>query len=439
MLSDILLPLILIALNAFFAASEMAFVSLNENKIKLQAEEGDRKAVRIDRLLSQPSKFLATIQIGITLAGYLASAFASETFATPLTELLVRAGVNIPPQTLKSIAMVIITLLLAYITLVFGELVPKRVAMKKPEEISRLVAPVLAGLSLVTAPFVKLLTLSTNLFVRLFGIDPNDNSQNVTEEEIRMMVDVGQEKGAIDEGEKQMINNIFEFNDKPVYEVMTHRSDIIALPLTADVDEMLRMAGEEQYSRFPVYEEDIDNIVGILHIKDLLAFIQRKDGSELRDIIRPPYFVPQSKRSDRLFKDMKKSKTHMVIVVDEYGGTAGLATMEDLIEEIMGEIYDEHDEEELTLQKLDEDTWLVNGILRIEEVNEELGLTLPEDEYETLGGFVVGLLGRIPKDGETPVVEYGRLVLKVELVEDRRIKKIKMGGLGKDPEPAEEE
>ena len=439
MLSDILLPLLLILLNGFFAASEMAFVSLNENLIKMQAEEGDRKAARIDRLLSQPSKFLATIQIGITLAGYLASAFASDTFATPLVEMMVRVGVPIPEQTLKTIAMIIITLLLSYITLVFGELVPKRIAMKKPELISNIAAPILSMLSSAAAPFVKLLTLSTNFVVRLFGIDPNDNSQNVTEEEIRMMVDVGQEKGAIDEGEKQMINNIFEFNDKPVYEVMTHRSDIVALPITADLDEMLRMAGEEQYSRFPVYEDDIDNIVGVLHIKDLMGLMQSGSTTELRDIIRPPYFVPQHKRSDRLFNDMKKSKTHMVIVVDEYGGTAGLVTMEDLIEEIVGEIYDEHDEEELTLQKLDEDTYLVNGIMRIEEVNEQLDLSLPQDEYETLGGFVVGLLGRIPKDGETPVVEYGKLVLKVELVEDRRIKKIKMCGLNKEPQQSTQE
>ncbi|MDF2986462.1 MAG: hypothetical protein K0R50_1972, partial [Eubacterium sp.] len=273
MITEIIVLLVLILLNAFFAASEIALISLNDNKIRLQAEEGDKKAKLLMNLLSEPSRFLATIQIGITLAGFLASAFASETFAEPLVKYLLEIGVPIPETWLKTAAMFVITIILSYFTLVLGELVPKRLAMKKAEPIARFVAKPLHLLSLVTSPFVKFLTVSTNFCVRLFGVDPNAEDEQVTEEEIRMMVDVGEEKGTIHETEKEMINNIFEFNNKTVSDIMTHRTEVGALPIDASLEEVTTFVNTEKYSRIPVYEDSIDNIVGVMHSKYLIQFL----------------------------------------------------------------------------------------------------------------------------------------------------------------------
>lgn len=428
-MTQILFLLLLILVNAFFAASEIALISLNDNKVRLMAEEGDKKAKLLGRLLSEPSRFLATIQIGITLAGFLASAFASESFAGRLALLLSRWFGAVPAEGLRTISVIIITFILSYLTLVFGELVPKRLAMNRSEPISRFSAGPLSALSAVTAPLVKLLTASTNFFVRLLGVDPLSNEERVTEEEIRMMVDVGEERGTIHRAEREMINNIFEFDNKTVSDIMTHRTGIVALPAEAEPEEAVSVVNSEKYTRIPVYEEDIDNIIGILHAKDLLQQLSREKGGrpfKLRDIIRPAYYVPSSKKTDEMFRELKKSKTHMAIVIDEYGGTEGLVTMEDLVEEIVGNIFDEYDEEEEEFEKLDENTWLISGTVSLDAVEELLDAKLPLNDYDTMGGFVVGQLGRIPADGETPVVEFNGLVFKVERVDERRIVKVKV-------------
>jgi putative hemolysin len=425
---QILIIVILIALNAYFAGSEMALVSLNDTRIKIMAEDGNKKAVAVKKLLSEPSKFLSTIQIGITLAGFLSSAFASETFADMLVSFLQSIGVAVSAGLLKPIAVVLITIVLSYFTLVFGELVPKRLAMQRAEKTALKVVGPLRFLAAVTAPLVKLLSASTNFFVKAAGGNPHAEEEQVTEEEIRMMIDVGEEKGAIDEIEKVFINNVFEFDDKVVSDIMTHRTRVAAISIDSTLDDIVHLINMEKYTRIPVYEDSIDNIVGILHVKDLLQFFTRKNGTDfdIRKMIRKPYFVPESKRLNDLFRELQVKKTHMVVVIDEYGGTAGIITVEDLLEEIVGNIFDEYDEEELKFEKLDESTYLFDGSISLDQVSELINVELPVEDYETLSGYVIGQLGQIPNEGERPVVEMDNLVFKVEEMEEKMISRIKV-------------
>lgn len=428
MLTGILVLIVLILLNAFFAASEIALISLNDNKVKVMADKGDKKSKMLYALLKEPSRFLATIQIGITLAGFLASAFASESFADRLATFAYEVGVPLPKRWLYSVSVVVITLVLSYFTLVFGELVPKRIAMQLAERISLIAVRPLTVLSVVTAPFVKLLTLSMNVTVRLLGVDPNADEEKVTEEEIRMMVDVGKERGAIQEAEKVMIHNIFEFNNKVASEIMTHRIHIVGIPADASLKEVVRIINEEKYTRFPVYAERIDDIVGILHVKDMMPYLDVCDESsfDLRSMLRKPYHVPASRKTDQLFRDLQKQKSHMAIVIDEYGGTAGIVTVEDLLEEIVGNIFDEYDEESKEIQKLNETTYLFDGIADLDDVEQLLRIGLPIEEYHTVSGFVIGLLGRLPEDEEKPAVEYRGYVFQVMEADERRISQIKV-------------
>jgi putative hemolysin len=425
---ELVVLVLLIVVNAFFAASEIALISLNDNKVKAMAESGHKKSIMLQSLLSEPSRFLATIQIGITLAGFLASAFASESFSDRLANLLVSLGVPLSETVLDKISLVLITLILSYFTLVMGELVPKRLAMQKAEPIAMFVVTPLTLLSKISAPFVKFLTSSMNVLVRLAGVDPNANKEHVTEEEIRMMVDVGNENGTIQENEKMMINNIFEFDNKTVSDIMTHRTHIVSIPHFFTLKEVANLANLEKYTRFPVYEENIDNIIGILHVKDLIQYIESgtEEDFSLTPIIRSPYFIPASKRTDELFKDLQKNKVHMAVAIDEYGGTAGLVTIEDLIEEIVGNIFDEHDEEEKNIEKLDDSTYMISGFASLREVKQLLSVELPVDDYDTLSGFVIGHLGRIPMENEQPLIEFEGVVFKVEEVDERRISKVKV-------------
>jgi len=427
--TELLVLIILIVLNAFFAASEIALISMNDTKLKLMAEEGNKRAVLLKKLVDEPSKFLATIQIGITLAGFFASAFAADNFSERLVDLIKLTGVPIPDSILKNVSVILITIVLSYFSLVFGELVPKRVAMKKAESIAMLVASPLNFLSSVTSPFVKFLTFSTNTIVRIFGIDPNKEEDNVTEEEIRMMVDVGEEKGAIDETEKEMINNIFEFNNKVVSEIMTHRTEISALPVDATLDEVIELINTEKYSRIPVYEDTIDNIIGIMHSKYLIKYIAEggdRDNFDLRNLIRKPYYVPTSKRTDELFKELQRQRIHMAVIIDEYGGTAGIVTLEDLLEEIVGNIFDEDDEVEKEIEKIDENTFIINGTTSLDTVRDYLEVDLPTDDYDTLSGFLIGQLGRIPEENDKPSIEFNGLVFKIDKVDEKRVAKVKV-------------
>ena len=436
-MSQVIVLAILILINAFFAATEIAFISINDAKIEKQAKEGNKKAKQIKKMLREPSKFLATIQIGITLAGFLSSAFAADAFADDLAPMLQ----NLMPLGLaawRNISIILITIILSYFSLIFGELVPKRLAMRNSEKIAFGTIGIVRAISIITAPFVKLLTASTNGVSKLFGISGTDE-ETVTEEEIRMMVDVGEEKGSIKEEEKELINNVFEFNDKVVSEIMIHRKDIYAIDINSDVDNILKELDEYKYSRIPVYEESIDNIVGMLFIKDLLANVKKKDKVKISKIIREPYFVSENKPIDELFRDLQKNKHQLAIVLDEYGGTAGLVTMEDIIEELVGNIFDEYDEEEKEFEKIDDNTFLISGSVSIHDLRKILGVEIPEGEYDTLSGYLIELLGRIPSDDEKPVIETKRVTYKIEDYEEKRILWVKACRNNVEEESEEEE
>jgi putative hemolysin len=417
----------LILINAFFAASEIAIISLNDQKVRRQADDGDKKAKLLYHLISEPSRFLATIQVGVTLSGLMASAVASQSFAGELTKILKSVGVPLDEPTLRLLSVIIITVLLSFFSLVLGELVPKRIAMQHPEPISRFSISPLSLINKVAGPFVKLLSVSTNLLLRLFGLNPQVDEEKITEEEIRLMMDVGQEKGVIPTTEKEMIDNIFEFDNTMVSQIMTHRTDLVALPLDATPEDILETVVSEKFSRLPVYDDTIDDIVGILHVQDLIPYLKSRDfqSVKLSSIIRKPYFVPASKMNNELLRELQKNKTHMAIIVDEYGGTSGVVTIEDLLEEIVGNIFDEHDEEIKQIEKLDENTFLIDGFTGLEDVNHVLGINLPTEDFDTLSGFLIGEMGRIPEEGEKPVIELEKVVFKVEEIEDRRIRRVK--------------
>ena len=427
---SIVLLFLLILVNAFFAMSEMAIVSLNDNMIDKLAEDGHKKAKKIKKLTENPSNFLSTIQIGVTLAGFLTSASASTTFASMLTNavLSINPALGKFDDVISGVSVVVITIIMSYFSLVLGELAPKRMAMQKPEAIAYKVVDALLIVKKVCSPFVKVLSLSTNTVVRLLGFDPNANEEVVTEEEIRMMVDVGQEKGVIEDHQKEMINNIFEFDDIDVTDIMTHRTDMIAVEDTDTLEDVVKLSIEHGYSRIPVFHEDQDNIIGIIYIKDLLKYVSRAlpKTQSPRDVMRPAHYVPFSKNCGELFTEMTDKRVQMAVVVDEYGGTAGIVTMEDLVEAIMGNIRDEYDDEEEEIVEESENIFTVDGIAYIEEVNELVGDIIPEGEYDTLGGFIISQLGFLPKDGDMNEVVFENIKFTILNVEERRIGKVRV-------------
>lgn len=425
----ILLLFVLILVNAFFAMSEIAVISLNDAKIERMAEEGHKKAKLVLKLTSNSTRFLSTIQIGVTLAGFLSSASASASFAAILTDAISRAIPGAPESLIAGVSVVVITLITSYFSLVFGELAPKKIGMQAPEKVAFAVVKVLLVISKITAPFVKLLSISTNGVVRLFGFDPNADEEVVTEEEIRMMVDVGGEKGVIEDAQKEMINNIFEFDDTDAGDIMTHRTDVVAADINdTTLDEFMALAIEHGRSRIPLYDEDIDNIVGIIYVKDLLKYVGKevKAKGTLKSIMREPYFIPETKSCGELFKEMSSKRIQLAVVVDEYGGTAGIITLEDIVEAIMGNIQDEYDLEDEEISKIDDNTFTVEGTIDIEEIDELIGKELPEGDYETLAGFIMDELQCIPKDGEMNEVVFENVKFTVLSVDDRRIEKIKV-------------
>lgn len=423
---QILVIFILIGFNAFFAASEMAIVSVRQSKIKPLVDEGNKAAITVSKFLDEPSKLLATIQIGITFAGFLASAIGAQALSDDLTTILVNMNIPLISKYAAALATFIVTGVIAYFTLVLGELVPKRIALARSEKIALSVSGPIRALYKITSPIVKFLTFSTNIVVKLLGGPTKATGDQITEEEIRLMINVGEEKGIFRETETEMINSIFEFDDTVAKEVMTPRTAIIALSSEATLDEILNIIVEENFSRIPVYEESIDHIIGILYIKDLFAKI-KKDMEwkvSLKDIIRPVYFVPEYKKIDDLFKEMQKTKTHISIVIDEYGGTAGLITIEDLLEEIVGNIFDEYDDVVLDYEKVDDDTYIINGMLDIGEINDILGTHMPEEEFDTISGMLLSHLGKMPEVGDE--VTIGNLYFRIEEVDDKRISKIRI-------------
>ena len=422
---QILLQVILIALNAYFAATEIALLSLNEGMLRKQAENGDKKAALLLKITEQPTGFLSTIQIGITLAGFLGAAFGADNLAGRLSQWLIDEYhlTAAAADAVHTLSVVLITLIISYFTLIFGELVPKRVAMKKSEAVARFTCRVVAFLAAVMRPVIWLLTKSTNGVLRLVHIDPNEEDDEVSEEGIRMMVDIGEEKGAIQTGEKEMIENIFEFDNMTAEDVMVHRTDMEMLWVDDTPEEIEATIESTGLSRFPVYEKDVDDVIGILSTRVWLINARKPDPKPLRELLRPAYFVPESVPADKLFRDMQSRKVHLAVVIDEYGGTAGLVTMEDLLEEIVGNIYDEFDPlEDQEIVPLGEDSWRMAGSADLDDVSDATGVKFPEDEEsETLGGLVFAQLNVIPEDGSHPEVDVYGLHIRVDTLTDRRV------------------
>ena len=424
LVSQFILILVLTLLNAFFASAEMAIVSVNRNRIKMLADDGNKKASLLVDLLEEPNKFLSTIQVGITLAGF----FSSASAATGISEVIGASLSQLGIPYAQSISLVVITIILSYFTLVFGELVPKRIALQKSEQMAMLSVRPIVFVFKFAKPFVKLLSLSTNVLLRVIGMSDTDLEEKVSREEIKSLVDAGEEYGVINQIEKEMINSIFDFDDKLAKEVMTPRTEVYMInsQLPLSIEELL----EENYSRIPVYEGDIDNIIGVLYLKDFLheAYQVGFENVNLKKLLHRPYFVPECKNIDQLFKELQKSKKHLAVLIDEYGGFSGIVTIEDLIEEVMGDINDEYDEDEPFIRKIDNDTYIVNGLISIKELNDKLQLNLDEEteDYDTLGGFLINQIDYIPSETEECMVEYENLLFKVQCVKDKRIETVKI-------------
>lgn len=421
----IILQIVLIALNAIFACAEIAVLSINETKLERLADQGDKRAKRLWKLTREPAKFLATIQVAITLSGFLGSAFAADSFSEPLVAWILSLGVKIPEKTLDTVAVVVITLILSYFTLVFGELVPKRVAMKKAEALGLGISGLISGISSLFKPIVWFLSVSTNAVLRLLGIDPNEAGEQVNEEEILMMVDAGSEKGAIDEQEKEFIQNVFEFDDLTAEEISVHRTEVTFLWMEDSMEEWAKTIHESRHTLYPVCDGSPDNIVGILNAKDYFRLDDQSRQSVMQEAVKAPFFVPETIKADVLFRKMKKTRNVMAIVLDEYGGMVGIVTLNDLIEQLVGDLGEDTAEEEAAephVEQLDENTWAIVGNAELQDIEEALGVDIGLEEVETFTGLVFGELDMIPSDGPQDIeLDFKGLHIHITRVEDHQI------------------
>ncbi len=419
MIQQLLLQFILILLNAFFAATEIALISLNEKKIRSLADDGDKKAKKLIKIIDDPTKFLSAIQVGITLAGFLGSAFAADNFAEKLTGFLV-STFNVSEEyigTIDTVSVIVITLILSYFTLVLGELVPKRIAMKHKEKLANGVCGMISVLTTVLKPIIWFLTVSTNLVLRLFGIDPHAKDDAVSEEDIVVMLDAGADEGTLDKDDIAYIKNVFKLERLSAADIMTPRSSVVAVPEDISESDLLSIIEEEGYSRIPVYVESLDKIVGVLHTRNYLLKRTARDF-KLEDVLIAPEFVPETIRLDALFKDMQETHTHMVLVVNEYGHTSGIVTMEDIIEELVGEIWDEQDEATEPIMPMGEDTYRVLSSISIDDFFEYFSLEKSEDiESTTVNGWLSEVCGNIPETGFG--FDYANLSISVTLADEQ--------------------
>ena len=425
LLWQILLQFLLIGLNAIFACAEIAVISIKGPRLERLSAAGDKRAKRLLSLTSQPAKFLATIQVGITLAGFLASAFAADNFSDKLVDWFISLGVKIPATTLDTISVIVITVILSYFTLILGELIPKRIAMKKAEAIGLAMSGLVVALSKIFAPVVWLLTVSTNGLLHLMKIDPNAEDDAVTEEEIRMMVDVSSEKGAIDKEEKEFIHNLFEFDNKKADEIMTHRTNVTLLWMEENDEAWSKTIIESRYSMYPICGESADDIRGILNAKDYFRLTDKSRENVILNAVKPAQFVPETVRADVLFANMKKSRNHFAVVLDEYGGMSGIVSIDDLVEELLGDLDDNTSEpiEPPLIEPLDDMTWCINGAASLETIAKELNISLPCDEYDTFAGMVFAMLGMVPEDGTTLEIEGYGLLIKITEIKEHRLEK----------------
>ncbi|MBQ2896417.1 MAG: HlyC/CorC family transporter [Oscillospiraceae bacterium] len=420
----LLLQLILIALNAVFACAEVAVISMNDNRLERLASQGDKRALRLRRLTSQPARFLATIQVAITLSGFIGSAFAAENFSDVLVDGLLRLGVNISRSTLDAIAVVVITLILSYFTLIFGELVPKRLAQRKAEPLALGLSGLIGAIAALFAPVVWFLTFSTNAVLRLIGVDPHQNDDEVSEEEIRMMVDVGSEKGAIDPTEKEFIQNVFEFDDLSAAEIATHRTEVALLWLEESMDVWAHTIHSTRHTLYPICQDSADRVVGILNARDYFRLEDKTRKSVLAAAVQAPYFVPGSIRADVLFRNMKRKGERMSVVLDEHGGMVGIVTLNDLVEQLVGTLDREDSAagEQLPIQKLSEDSWRLRGNIELCDLEEVAGSVFENSEHDTITGLVFHALGYVPEDGACDLeLDVGPVHVRVLKIQDHQI------------------
>lgn len=421
--SMILLQVILIMLNAVFACAEIAVISMNDSKLAKLTAEGDKRAIRLAHLTSQPARFLATIQVAITLSGFLGSAFAADNFSDSLVNWLVGLGVTVPANTLDTIAVLLITIVLSYFTLVFGELVPKRIAMRNAESMALGMSMLISYIAKIFSPIVWLLTVSTNTVLRILGIDPNAEDYEVSEEEIRMMVDVGSEKGAIDHAEKQFIQNVFEFDDLTAKDIATHRTEIDMLWMEESIDDWKKIIDNSRHNLYPICGESADQIVGILSAKEYFRLADKSRESVMQSAVKPAYFVPEFIKADVLFRNMKHTCNTMAVVLDEYGGMIGIVTINDLVEQLVGDLgADSSATNEVKLiEQLDSNTWSIHGDAELEDISKVLGISLPCDDYVTFNGLIFGTLGAIPQDGSTVELQTAGLLIKVTKIRNQKV------------------
>ena len=427
MFGAIILQFVLIFLNAVFASAEIAVISTNETKLQKMAERGDKRAKRLVKMTSQPARFLSTIQVAITLAGFLGSAFAADNFAGPLTNVLVKAGLPLPASFINSICVILITLILAYFNIVLGELVPKRIAMKRAEKTALGISGVLRFVSVIFAPIVWLLTASTNGLLRLFGINPGEDEEEVTEEEIMMMGEAGSEKGSIDSEENELIKNIFEFKEQTVGEVCTHRKDTDLLFLSESDEEWAARIASTRHTYYPICGKGIDDIAGVLSTKDYFRLDDKSRENVMKKAVSAAVFVTENTPANTLFYKMKISREYFAVVVDEYGGMSGIVTMHDLLELLVGDLTEKDDKEEYEISRLSETEWEITGLAPIDKVEASLGVKLPEEEsehFETFGGYVCGMMGTLPEDGASFELSTEQMNVRVLSVEDRCIKRV---------------
>ena len=418
----ILLQVILIALNAIFACAEIAIISMNDNKMNKMASEGNKKAKRLVKLTEEPARFLSTIQIAITLSGFLGSAFAAENFSDVLVDALVGWGVPVPVDLMESMAVIVITLILSYFTLVFGELVPKQVAMRKAETLALGLSGLISGIAAFFKPIVSFLTISTNSVLLMMGIDPNEEVEEVSEEEIRMMVDAGSEKGTIDHEEKEFIQNVFEFDDLSAEEIMTHRTDVTMLDMEDSMEEWKNIIYNSRHTLYPVCDGSADEIVGILNAKTYFRLEQQDRDTVMQQAVTPAYMVPDTVKADTLFRNMRKEHHGIAVILDEYGGTRGIVTINDLVEQLVGDLgNNDIVEEEGYIELLDENTWKVQGSVTLDEVSEVIGVHLDSEEYDTLSGLIFHQYGSIPKDGTCFEIDLAKFTIQVLDIKEHQV------------------
>jgi len=420
----ILLQVVLILLNAVFACAEIAVISMNDNKLNKMATDGDKRAIRLVKLTEQPARFLATIQVAITLSGFLGSAFAAENFSGVLVDWVVGLGVNVPVEVLDSIAVILITIILSYFTLVFGELLPKQIAMRKSEQLALGLSALISGIAKVFAPIVSFLTFSTNTCLKLCGIDPNQEDDEVSEEEIRMMVDVGMEKGTIDQDEREFIQNVFEFDDLTAEDIATHRTDVIMLDIEDSMEEWENIIFNSRYTHFPICRESVDNVVGVLDTKIYFRLADKSRENVMKQAVSSAYFVPEKIKADTLFQNMKKERSRFAIALDEYGGVTGIITIHDLVERLVGDLIDDTEvEQKNDIVLLEDGSWMVTGSSSLEELSIALAVSLPCEDYDTFNGFVFHVLDSVPDDGEDIEFNYDMLHIKVLEVKNHQVEK----------------